>query len=295
MATPADPLVADAAETRVAATTQDLLANASLEVALREAGRLAEAAPLLPSGTCVYVPSLPARPLELSLPVLAEIRAQGLDPVPHVAARRVGSHAELERFLKEAVRAHGVHRVMLIGGDETEPSGPWRDSLQLLSSGVLRDAGVREIGIAAYPEGHPKIAQDALRAAFERKLELAEEQNLGAYAVTQFSFAPERIVALLADLAARAPDLPVYVGMPGPSDPLALLRYAQRCGVGATRRALSTLGTGIAHLVAHTDPSDQLAAAAHYAAAHDNLVGVHLYSFGGVVRTAQWLHHRMQR
>jgi methylenetetrahydrofolate reductase (NADPH) len=295
MATPAEPLVADAGDARPASLAGELLANASLEVALREADKLAEAAPLLPSGTCVYVPSLPARPLALSLPVLAAIRAQGLDPVPHVAARRVGSHGELEQFLKQAVREHGVHRVMLIGGDETESAGPWRDSVQLLASGVLRDAGVREIGIAAYPEGHPKIPQEALRRAFERKLELALDQNLGSYAVTQFSFAPDRIVALLADLATRAPDLPVYVGMPGPSDPLALLRYAQRCGVGATRRALSTLGTGIAHLVSHTDPSDQLAAAAHYAAGHGNLVGVHLYSFGGVVRTAQWLHRQMHR
>lgn len=289
MATPAELLVADAGDARIDATTRELLANASLEVAVREAGKLRDAAPLLPSGTCVYVPSLPARPLGLSLPVLAEIRASGLDPVPHVAARRVGSHAELERFLGEAVREHGVHRVMLIGGDESESAGPWHDSVHLLASGVLRDTGVREIGIAAYPEGHPKIAQEALRGAFERKLELAQAQGLGAYAVTQFSFAPDRIVALLADLAARAPDLPVYVGMPGPSDPLALLRYAQRCGVGATRRALQTLGSGIAHLVAHTDPSEQLAAAAHYATAHDNLVGVHLYSFGGVVRTANWL------
>jgi methylenetetrahydrofolate reductase (NADPH) len=212
-----------------------------------------------------------------------------------VAARRVASHAELERFLKQAVREHGVHRVMLIGGDEDASSGPWHDSVELLASGVLRDAGVREIGIAAYPEGHPKIARDALRRAFERKLELAAQQALGIYAVTQFSFAPDRIVALLAELAVRAPALPVYVGMPGPSDPLALLRYAQRCGVSATRRALQTLGSGIAHLVAHTDPSDQLSAAAHYAAGHDNLVGVHLFSFGGVVRTAQWLHHRMHR
>ena len=169
MATPAEPLVADAADARAATRAGELLANASLEVALREAGKLPEAAPLLPSGTCVYVPSLPARPLALSLPVLAAIRAQGLDPVPHVAARRVASHGELERFLKQAVREHGVHRVMLIGGDESESAGPWHDSVQLLASGVLRDAGVREIGIAAYPEGHPKIAQDALRRAFERR------------------------------------------------------------------------------------------------------------------------------
>jgi len=291
MPTSAEPALD--AHSPAAARASELLANASLEVALREAGKLPEAAQLLPSGTCVYVPSLPARPLALTLPLLATIRAQGLDPVPHVAARRVSSHSELAAFLTQAVREHGVHRVMLIGGDESEPAGPWRDSVQLLASGVLRDAGVREIGIAAYPEGHPKIAQDALRRAFERKLELAPAQGLGVYAVTQFSFAPDRIVAMLAELAARVPDLPVYVGMPGPSDPLALLRYAQRCGVGATRRALQTLGTGIAHLVAHTDPSDQLAAAAHYAAAHHNLVGVHLYSFGGVVRTAQWLHQRL--
>ncbi|HEX6723489.1 MAG TPA: hypothetical protein VF107_18115, partial [Burkholderiaceae bacterium] len=172
--TTTDARVPDTHDARAATLAGELLANASLEVALREAGKLPEAAPLLPSGTCVYVPSLPARPLDLSLPVLAAIRAQGLDPVPHVAARRVASHGELERFLKQAVREHGVHRVMLIGGDESEAAGPWRDSVQLLASGVLGDAGVREIGIAAYPEGHPKIAQDALRRAFERKLELAQ-------------------------------------------------------------------------------------------------------------------------
>jgi methylenetetrahydrofolate reductase (NADPH) len=276
---------ADALAVRAA----ELLASASIEVAPSEHADLQAVAEALPADSCVYVAAPGHRPLAETLDTVAAVRRAGLDPVPHVVARRFASRTGLRDFLAAAVGEHGVHRVMLIGGDEAQSSGPWLDSVQLLASGVLRDTGVREIGIAAYPEGHPKIAQDALRRAFERKLELARAQNLGTYAVTQFSFAPDRIVALLADLALRAPDLPVYVGMPGPSDPLALLRYAQRCGVGATRRALSTLGSGIAHLVAHTDPSDQLAAAAHYAAVHDNLVGVHLYSFGGVVRTAQWL------
>jgi methylenetetrahydrofolate reductase (NADPH) len=229
----------------------------------------------------------------LSLPLLAQIRQHGLDPVPHVAARRVASHAELVDFLGQAVARHGVHRVMLIGGDEDRSSGPWNDSVELLASGVLREAGVREIGIAAYPEGHPKIGQDVLRRAFDAKLVMAREQGLGVYAVTQFTFAPERIAALLSELAQRAPEVSVYVGMPGPSDPLALLRYAQRCGVGAARRALTTLGSGIARLVAHTEPVDQFAAAAHYAQTHDNLVGVHLFSFGGVVRTAGWIADQM--
>lgn len=274
-------------------TAAELLGNASLETTLREAPHLAEAAGLLAAGRCVYVPSLPARPLATSLPLLAEIRALGLDPVPHVAARRVDSAEGLRRFLHEAVDRHGVHRVMLIGGDEEQPQGPWRDSVELLASGLLRDAGVREIGIAVYPEGHPRIATDALWRAFDTKLALADAQGLGVYAVTQFSFAPERTVALLATLGQRAPQLPVYVGMPGPSDPLQLLRYAQRCGVGATRRALSTLGGRIASLVVHTEPNDQLAAAVRYAQRHDNLVGVHLFSFGGVRRTARWIRDRL--
>lgn len=271
----------------------ELLGNASIEITVREAAALAEAAPFLPGGTGIYVPSLPARPLALSLPLLADIRARGFDPVPHIAARRVGAGDDLPAFLAEAVRAHGVHRVMLIGGDENVPLGPWRDSVHLLESGVLRDAGVREIGIAVYPEGHPRIAQEALRQALQSKLQLAAAQGLGVYAVTQFSFAPERIVALLAELHHQCPELPVYVGMPGPSDPVQLLRYAQRCGVGATRRALSSLGTRIAQLMVHTEPSEQLAVVARYAQRHDNVVGVHLFSFGGVVRTARWVRERV--
>jgi methylenetetrahydrofolate reductase (NADPH) len=288
MLAPAAPETAAQAE-----AAAELLAQASIETTLREAPRLAEAASMLAAGTCVYVPSLPGRPLPQSLPLLADIRGRGLDPVPHLAARRIDDAGEALRFLRAAVREHGVHRVMLVGGDEDRPLGPWRDSAALLASGALRDAGVREIGIAVYPEGHPQIAQEALWQAFDAKLALAREQGLGIYAVTQFSFAPERIVALLATLAQRAPQLPVYVGMPGPSDPLQLLRYTQRCGVGATRRALSTQGTRIASLVAHTDPSDQLAAVAHYRLAHDNVVGVHLFSFGGVVATARWIRSRL--
>ncbi|MCW5632579.1 MAG: methylenetetrahydrofolate reductase [Rubrivivax sp.] len=289
----AAPVPASTAERPLADTLAELLGNASIEITVREAGALADAAPFLPSGTGIYVPSLPARPPALSLPLLADIRARGFDPVPHVAARRATTRADLVAFLEQAVREHGVHRVMLVGGDEDLPQGPWRDSVELLESGILRDAGVREIGIAVYPEGHPKIAQPALQAAFAAKLHAAAAQGLGVYAVTQFSFAPERIVALLAALHQQAPQLPVYVGMPGPSDPVQLLRYAQRCGVGAARRALTSLGTRIAQLMVHTEPSEQLAAAARYAQRHDNVVGVHLFSFGGVVRTARWVHERV--
>jgi methylenetetrahydrofolate reductase (NADPH) len=113
--------------------------------------------------------------------------------------------------------------------------------------------------------------------------------------VTQFSFAPNRIVEYCVDLARRAADVPVYVGLAGPSSPVTLLRYAQRCGVSASLRALQAQGMGAVRLFTHVDPTDQLAALARHArsGSANNVVGVHLYSFGGVAATAAWMNARI--
>jgi len=269
----------------------DLVASGSVEISPRELHRLPEIGALLPAGSCVYVPSLPGLPLARTLEAIAAIRAAGLDPVPHVSARRILNRDEFREFLAKASKEHGVHRVLLLGGDEPKPKGPFVDSLQILEEGLLAECRVREIGIAGYPEGHPRIPLNALEKALERKLELAKKQSIGVYLVTQFSFAPQRVVDYCATLARMHPDLPVYVGIAGPTDPAALLRYAQRCGVSTSLRALRTLGTGIAQLVTNTDPRDQLVAVARYTLKREqsNVVGVHIYSFGGGVRTATWM------
>ena len=283
--------LASATEAALAGEVSALLAAGSLEISPRELHHAGEVAALRPAGTCVYIPSLPGLPLSRTLEAIAAIRRAGLDPVPHVSARRILNRDEFRDFLKRAAAEHGVHRVLLLGGDEARPKGPFQDSLQVLEEGLLAECGIREIGIAGYPEGHPRIALGALEKAMQRKLELARHQSIGVYALTQFSFAPARVVEYCATLARQHPQLPVYVGIAGPTDPVALARFAQRCGVSVSLRALRTLGTGIAQLVANTDPRDQVAAVARYNSAREpsNVVGVHLYSFGGAVRTAAWM------
>jgi methylenetetrahydrofolate reductase (NADPH) len=286
---------ASAIDSRLNPRIAELVTGGSLEISPRELHRLGEVAALLPKDTCVYIPSLPGLPLSRTLEMVAALRAAGLDPVPHVSARRVLDRAEFESFLKEATRKHGVHRVLVIGGDEPRAKGPFNDSLEVLRSGMLAEAGIREIGVSGYPEGHPRISASILNASFQEKLKLADQQGLGLYVVTQFSFAPKRIVEFCAQLARTAPSVGVYVGIAGPSDPAALLRYAQRCGVSTSLRALRNLGTGIARLVVHTDPQEQVAALGGYLQGRDtgNVVGVHLYSFGGAVRTASWMRERI--
>jgi methylenetetrahydrofolate reductase (NADPH) len=286
---------ASAIELRLNARIAELVTGGSLEISPREMHRLAEVAALLPKDTCVYIPSLPGLPLSRTLEMVAALRAAGLDPVPHVSARRILDREEFRKFLFQCVSDYGVHRVLVIGGDEPKAKGPYNDSLDVLREGVLAEAGIREIGVSGYPEGHPRIPAALLKSAFEAKVSIAREQRLGLYVVTQFSFAPKRIVEFCAGLARTAPSIGVYVGIAGPTDPVALLRYAQRCGVSTSLRALRNLGTGIARLVVHTDPHEQVAALAGYLQGREvgNVVGVHLYSFGGAVRTAGWMRERI--
>jgi methylenetetrahydrofolate reductase (NADPH) len=282
---------ASATELSLQARLSELLVAGSLELSPRELHRAGDVAALLPANTCMYIPSLPGLPLARTLEAVAAIRAAGLDPVPHVSARRIRDRQEFEGFLKKAVTDYGMHRVLLIGGDEPRASGPFADSLQVLESGLLAGSGIREIGVAGYPEGHPRIPLNALDGALQRKLELARRQGLGVYMVTQFCFAPQRVVDYCARLARGAPDVSIYAGVAGPTDPLALARYAQRCGVSVSLRALRTLGSGIARLVTHSEPREQLIALARYSLSREpsNVVGVHIYSFGGAVKTAFWM------
>jgi len=275
----------------VAETIAELVSCGSVEMTAHRVEDARALGELLPAGTKVYVNHLPRHSLADTLAALEALRAAGLEPVPHLAARRVASRAELKNFLERAVQAAGVQKVLLIGGDDPAPRGPWTDSVALLADGALAGCGLREVGIAGYPEGHPRIPRAALERALDEKLSLAAAQGLGAYVVTQFSFAPARVVEYCAELAARAPRVPVFVGVAGPTDAATLLRFAQRCGVSASLRALRAQGMGIARLVTHTDPREQLVAVARYclARAACNVVGAHFFSFGGAAHTASWM------
>ena len=276
---------------RAAAIAAELVSGGSLEMGAHRPQDARDIAAQLPAGTPVYVNHLPRHRLLDTLPTLVAVRDAGLEPVPHIAARRIKDQAELQTFLARAVSEAGVRKALILGGDETVAAGPYADGASLLRTGLLAKSGLREIGLPGYPEGHPRIPGAALEKALAEKLSLASAQSLGSYIVTQFSFAPARVIEYCAGLARSAPAVPVYVGLAGPTNPVALLRFAQRCGVSASLRALRAQGMDAVRLVTHTDPADQLTALAHYCAVHAdcNVVGVHLFTFGGVTSAAAWM------
>ena len=155
---------------------------------------------LLPPGTPVYFSAVPTITPQELIAAAALLRKAGLEPVVHIAARRIHAAADLQDLLAGLRGEADVRRLLVIGGD-VDASGPFADALAVIQKGRLREAGIEEIGIGAYPEGHRRIPAGRLEAALDEKIAAAAAQGLRVHIVSQFSFSPERILAWLRQLA----------------------------------------------------------------------------------------------
>ena len=255
----------------------------SLEATRPGAAEIAELARLLPRGTPVYLTAVPTTNARELVPAAAALRKAGLEPVVHIAARRLANADDLRELLAGLVGEAGLRRLLVVGGD-VDAAGAFPDALALIQKGRLREAGITEIGIGAYPEGHPRIPAGRLEAALDEKIAAAAAQGLAVHIVSQFSFSPERIRAWLKQLRACGIGWPVKIGMAGPTTVPALFRYAKRCGVSASLRGLVS---GAAHgLIGHVGPDRIL----ETLAAADGLgdIAPHYFSFGGAIQTARY-------
>jgi len=255
----------------------------SIEATRPNAAEIAALAGILRPATPVYFSAVPTITRGELVSAAALLRKAGLEPVIHIAARRMPSASDLQELLSALRGEADIKRLLVIGGD-ADQLGPFPDALSVIQKGRLREAGIEEIGIGAYPEGHPRIAAGRLEAALDEKVAAAAAQSLRVHIVSQFSFAPERILDWLKQLRACGITRPIKVGMAGPTSVPALFRYAKRCGVAASLRGL--VSGAAASLVGHVGPDriiETLAAA-------DGLgdIAAHYFSFGGAVETARY-------
>lgn len=267
----------------------NLAAGASIEVAPRQILDEAQLSSMLPPGTQVYVPFLPKTDFGLTVKACGALIAEGCDPVPHIAARRVKSRAQLDDWLA-ALRGVGVDALMLIAGDRDLPAGPFRDTLGIFESGLLEAHGIRRIGVAGHPEGHPVADVVAVDRALEFKLEYANANGTKMWIVSQFVFGSAQVIAWLERMRGKGFEIPVRVGVPGPAGLKTLFAYAAYCGVEASARVL-TRRPGAARLLARWTPDGLVRDLGHYWLGHPGslLDGIHIYSFGGLVQTSKWL------
>ena len=261
----------------------------SLEMTAKDIASLREAAPMIAPATPVAVTFLPGEEADARVEAAKAVRALGLEPMPHFSARRIPSREMFERYLEAVVRDAGVKRCFVIAGDPPEPEGPFEDSSALIGTGAFERLGIQTIGVGGHPEGHPNMSEQQCWDVLASKCADIERRGMAALIVTQFAFDSDRLLAWLKELRGRGLNQPVRLGVPGPAGIKTLLRFAARCGVGASASVMAKYGLSITNLLGSAGPDKLVDALAAGMGPEHGPVRLHFYPFGGMKRTVEWI------
>jgi methylenetetrahydrofolate reductase (NADPH) len=220
----------------------------------------------------------PDRTVELA----AELRALGHRVIVHLAARMVSGPEHLDALLR-AMAAADLRDAFVIGGDVTVPAGSYGSALELMTDMRAHHDAPATIGVGAYPEGHPLIADDVLLD------DLMAKDGLADYMVTQMCFDAAALVGWLQRMRQLDLRMPAYLGVPGAVDRRRLLEISLRVGVGTSISFLRKQ-RGAGRLFGHgrgavEDLRDHLAA---LVGGELGVAGTHFYTFNRLIETVRF-------
>jgi methylenetetrahydrofolate reductase (NADPH) len=285
-----------ALEAALTAIIVQLARTASVEINVPDVKHLEASRALLAPGTRVYVSHLPKQQWQDTEAACRAVHAAGFYPVPHIPARLLPDTATLEQMLASLAGNAGVKEVLLIAGDHPAALGPYACVSDILHSGLLSKHGYQRVSLAGHPEGHPKVALEVIRRAELEKAQLAAAAGLDTTFLTQFFFESAPFLQWSSELRAQGVRARLVGGLAGPAGLATLFKYALRCGTGPSIRALGARPSSFLKLLGDHGPESvvrELAAARAAAAvtrpATAGFTGIHLFCFGGYLRTCEWL------
>ncbi|QIN80753.1 methylenetetrahydrofolate reductase [Rubrobacter marinus] len=248
-----------------------------------------EQAIYLPAGAEVSVTCSPTLGIGSTIALAEELLARGFPVVPHLAARLIEDETRLKAVLGR-LEERGLKDVFVVGGDSKVPAGPYASGLTLLRAMSRLGAGIERVGVPAYPEGHPLVAEEELTRA------LLAKQPFASYAVTQICFEPETVLGWLARAREGGLKLPVYVGVPGVVDRKKLLRISLKIGLGDSMRFLKKQTGLVGRLLRPRgySPDALIEGLSPYVGDPDyGIRGFHVNTFNHVEETERWRRGRL--
>ena len=273
---------------------KDAIINASkdwsIEVTPPGATKIENFSAVLAAGTTVNVTFLPGTDPMETVEVAVRLREEGMNPVPHIAARSLNDKAQLAQIVKAITSRAQASEVLVIGGGVDEPRGDFSDSMQVLSTGILQENGINRIGVSGHPEGSPDIDASKVHRALEWKNEFAMREGLDLYIETQFCFEAAAVIEWEKAIRKAGNDLAIHVGIPGPATIKTLLRFAQISGIGPSMRMIAKQARNVSKLLTVQSPHLLLSGLSEAMAADEQsrIKHLHYYPFGGFARTARW-------
>jgi methylenetetrahydrofolate reductase (NADPH) len=269
---------------------QNLVRNYSIETTVGQAQRIRHFDEVVSLGTLIYIPHTPHTEFAEMIRLAVRLRREGMEPVPHIVARRMESLATVDGLLARLSGEAGVKQALVVAGDIEKPSGQLHSTLEILESGVLEKHGIRTIGVAGHPEGHRDVSDEVLHDALKRKNGYAAKTGAHLYIVTQFTFSADPVVAWESSHGSDIGALPVIVGLPGLATAKTLLKYAMECGIGASLQAFTKRYASMSKLLTVSAPDETIVKLADYIerTPQTRISGLHFFTFGGFERTAEW-------
>ena len=268
----------------------NFLNDATVEVTPTQASKVEDFRDLLAEGTTVFVTFLPGSDIADTIKTVTKLRREGMNPVPHLAARSIPSRQFLEESLKQFQGEAEVKEALLIGGGVDNPVGEFHATIQILQTGLLQEYGINRLGIAGHPEGSPDISDSDIAMALAQKNAFAKESGIDMYITTQFCFESAPIIEWDKRIRAGGNELPIHIGVPGLATVKTLLKHAMACGIGNSMNFLKKQAMNVTKLMTVNAPDKLVRELAAYKAtdADCGIDVAHMYPLGGLKKTAAW-------
>lgn len=261
---------------------------ASIEITPAEEGHLSALRAMLPAGSSIYVSHVPTATLSQVVKTALAVQAAGFQATPHLVARRI-NYPETLRSAMAELAAHSIEQVLLVAGDTGHAAGEFENTLDVLESGLIEKSGMRRIGVAGYPEGQRGIGHTMLGNALKIKQAFADRTGMPLFIVTQFGFNGNALRDWEPELARIDVRLPIIAGIAGPAPLSKLIKYAMRCGIGASLRTVMRNLSAVSEIADVAITPDQHLMRLMQLPSSTRVIAPHFFCFGGALETARWI------
>lgn len=269
-----------------------LLQGWSIEVTPRSMGRIGSLGGLLPAGTRVYVAHIDGTSIKDMVATARRISREGFTVMPHFPARSIRDRVMLADWIAHYQAEARVTQALLLAGGRRDPAGSFTSSMDLVESGLFE--GFTRLHFAAHPEGNRDIDPDGsdkgAMAALRWKRDFASRTDATVALVTQFGFDAEAAILWTERLRQEGIDLPVHIGITGPTRFETLVKYALACGIGPSLQVLRKRHRSLTRLFRPYTPDGFVTALANHKARNPDctIEKVHIFPLGGVAAAIQW-------
>ncbi|MFD6813473.1 methylenetetrahydrofolate reductase [Enteractinococcus coprophilus] len=264
----------------------------SFETTVRQVGQFVDVADRMPGDAPINVAFVEEISVAQRLAAIRTLSAAGLRVRPILSARRLASEAQLGELLETSCGKLGLQEVMIVGGDPTEPAGPYATALKLIQSAPITEADLRLIALPGFPKEHPTTSSAVLLDHLAAKVDALEATERAVEITTQLCLDPAAVQEWVTKVRARGITAPIRIGVPAPTTAAKLLRFCALCKVDATQEDLQRYGWLADHDATLVDPGAFLRSLTRMLTSELGPIMAHIYPMGDIGAALTWLSSR---